>query len=154
MAEIHKCTLVPARYFEEGDARCILSDLYPLTESETVSFVEIPAYDAVLVYVGQDSLQPVLYDLITSLERCSEYNKILFHFDGKAVVDIAIAQGGRLLLANSYPAADFTTAEYYLFLAVKSLQLNPEVSTVVSASALSPEEEMSLYRYFKAVEQL
>ena len=66
-------------------------------------------------------------------------------------MSIAIAQGRQLLLCNSYPAQDFTTAEYYLFLAVKSLLINPEMSTVCFMSALSDEEEMSLYRYFKSV---
>ena len=38
-------------------------------------------------------------------------------------------------------------------MAVRKLQLNPEVSTVHFLTALSDEEEMSLYRYFKSVEQ-
>ena len=33
-------------------------------------------------------------------------------------------------------------------------QINPEVSTVTVKSPLSPEEELSLYRYFKSVEQV
>ena len=152
MSGTHKCTLVPARFFEEGDARCILSDLYSLTDSETVSCLEIPRYEAVFIFASPEDQPPVLYRLICELERCPEYNKILFHF-GDGSFDLAIGQGERLLLANSYPAGDFTTAEYYLFLAMKSLQLNPEVSTVVAASELSAEEEMSLYRYFKAVER-
>ena len=49
---------------------------------------------------------------------------------------------------------DFTTAEYYIFLAMKQLQLNPEVSTICMRSFVGPEEEMSLYRYFKSVEQI
>ena len=153
MSGIHKCTLVPARFFDEGDARCILSDLYALTESETVATLEVPRYDAVFIYASEDGKAPVLYDLVNGLERCGEYNKILFHY-GDGCLDLAIAQGERLLLANSFPAADFTTAEYYLFLAVKSLQINPEVSSVTVASELTPEEEMSLYRYFKSVERL
>lgn len=153
MSETHKCTLVPARFFDAGDARCILSETYPLTGSEKVSFLEVPRYDAVLVYSSEDGNPPVLYELLAGLERCGEYNKILFHFGG-GFMDLAIAQGERLLLANSYPAPDFTTAQYYLFLAVKSLQLNPELSTVTAASDLTPEEEMSLYRYFKSVERL
>ena len=36
---------------------------------------------------------------------------------------------------------------------MKSLQLNPEVSTVCTRMPLSAEQEISLYRYFKAVEQ-
>lgn len=153
MSEIHKCTLVPARFFDEGDARCILSDLYTLTESETVSALEVPRYDAVFVYASEGGTPPVLYDLIVRLEQCEGYNKILFHFC-EGCLDLAIAQGERLLLANSFPAADFTTAEYYLFLAVKSLQINPEVSSVTVASDLTPEDEMSLYRYFKSVDRL
>ena len=153
MSEIHKCTLVPARFFDEGDARCILSELYPLSESETVSWLEVPRYEAVCVYSSPDGKPPVLHELVCGLERCGEYNKILFHFGG-GCVDLAIAQGERLLLANSYPAPDFTTAEYYLFLAVKSLQINPELSTVTAASALTPEQELSLYRYFKSVDRL
>ena len=65
-----------------------------------------------------------------------------------------MAQGGSLLLANVFDAPDFTTAEYYIFLAMKQLQLNPEVSTICMRSLIGPEEEMSLYRYFKSVEQI
>ena len=64
---------------------------------------------------------------------------------------LAIAQGGNLKLANSFPVQDFTTAEYYIFLALKSLQLNPEISTICWRTPLDAEDEMSLYRYFKAV---
>jgi hypothetical protein len=65
---------------------------------------------------------------------------------------LAIAQGGTLLLANSFEAPDFTTAQYYIFLALKQLQLNPELSTIYWRSPISAEDEMSLYRYFKSVE--
>lgn len=153
MSSIQKCTLVPSRCFEEGDARCILGELYPLADSEEVSFLEVPRYEAVFLYSTPDGQPPVLYDLVTGLDACPEYNKILLQY-GDGVLDLAIGQGGRLLLANSYPAPDFTTAEYYLFLAMKSLQLNPEVSTVTVRSPLSPEEELSLYRYFKSVERV
>ena len=153
MSDIQKCTLVPSRCFEEGDARCILGELYPLADSEEVASLELPRYEAVFLYSTPDGNPPVLYDLVCRLDACPEYNKILVHY-GDGLLNLAIAQGERLLLANSYPAPDFTTAQYYLFLAVKSLQLNPEVSTVTVASPLSPEEEMSLYRYFKSVERV
>ena len=67
-------------------------------------------------------------------------------------LSLAIAQGKSLLLANSFAAPDFVTAQYYIFLAMKSLQLNPEVTTIRFRHALSADEEMALYRYFKAVE--
>ena len=147
----HKCTLVPSAYFAEDDARCILSDLYPLDDSETVSFVSVPSQDAVLVYAG-DSVPPV-FDLLSELPSCPDHNKILMCHAG-GCLDLVIARGDQLLLVNSYPAPDFVTAEYFLFLAMKTLQLNPEVSCVRVRSELSAEEEMSLYRYFKAVERI
>ena len=37
---------------------------------------------------------------------------------------------------------------------MKSLQLNPEVSTITWRTPIDLEDEMSLYRYFKAVDRL
>ena len=56
--------------------------------------------------------------------------------------------------AEFYQAPDFTTAKYFIFLALKKLQLNPEVSTICFRTPLDEDQEMSLYRYFKSVEQL
>ena len=74
------------------------------------------------------------------------------YMDG--VLYLVIAQGKSLLLCNTFQAQDFTTAQYFIFLAMKKLQLNPEVSTICFRTPLSEEDEMSLYRYFKSVEQL
>lgn len=151
MTQIQKCTLVPTRFFDEKVSRCILSDLFPLDDSEKVNHVEVPRYDAVLVYAGENV--PVLYDMLGRVEDCCEYNKVIVSYS-EGVVHIVLAQGDKLLLANSYPAADFTTAEYFIFFAMKSLQLNPEVSTITMLTPLSADEEMSLYRYFRSVEQI
>ena len=151
MTQIQKCTLVPTRFFDEKVSRCILSELFPLDASEQVSHIAVPRFDAVMVYAGDRV--PVLYDMLCATERCTEYNKVLVSIADGAV-DIVLAQGEKLLLANSYPAVDFTTAEYFIFFAMKSLQLNPEVSTITMMTELSAEEEMSLYRYFKSVERI
>jgi hypothetical protein len=83
----------------------------------------------------------------------TEYNKILASYmDG--ILYLAIAQGKSLLLCNTYQAPDFTTAEYFIFLAMKKLQLNPEVSTISFRTPLTEDDEMSLYRYFKSIDQL
>ena len=151
MTQIPKCTLVPTRFFDEKDPRCILSEIFPLEQTEKVSYIPVPQFDAVLVYAGEPV--PVIYDMLGTLERCSEYNRILVSYSDE-IVHIVIAQDSKLLLANSYPAVDFTTAEYFIFFAMKSLQLNPEISTITMMTPISAEEEMSLYRYFKSVEQL
>ena len=150
-------TLVPSHFFDPATAREALCEVAQLKDGDAVEYVEIPQYDAVLVY-AQDgdsavSDRPEIFRILTRLPDCPEYNKILCsQLDGRLY--LAVAQGKNLLLANSFPARDFTTAEYYIFLALKQLQLNPEVSTICMRSLVGPEEEMSLYRYFKSVEQI
>jgi len=164
-----KCTLVPSNFFAESSAREALSEVAVLKENETVSSVGIPWYGAELVYcdssddsvsktitddsAGSVTTRPESYFILRDLPKCRDYNKILASFrDG--MLYLGIAQGGSLLLSNVFHAPDFTTAEYFIFLAMKSLQLNPEVSTICFRHALDQEQEMSLYRYFKAVETL
>jgi hypothetical protein len=147
---------VPSHFFNATSAREILGEVVALKEEDTVKWAEVPQYDAVLLYaVDNESVTalPELYYVLRDLPSCNDYNKIVASYrEGRLF--LGIAQGGSLLLANSFEAPDFTTAEYYIFLALRQLQLNPEISTICMRSLLGPEEEMSLYRYFKSVEQL
>ena len=168
-----KCALVPTHFFNPAAARQALGEVAQLRDTDAVDFVDVPSCGAVLVFsnsidetlsraIGQTvrtsdgqpvRILPELYYILEGLQECPEYNKILCSYmDG--YLHIAVAQGKSLLLANVFEAADFTTAEYFLFLAMKKLQLNPEVSTVCFRTPLQQEQEMSLYRYFKAVEVL
>lgn len=146
-------TLVPTNFFNPDKEREALAGVARLGEDCAVRHIDIPQYDVVLVYsVDGDSVvsAPEIAGILDKLPDCPAYNKILCSLrDGR--LTIAIAQGKSLLLANSFAAPDFTTAEYYIFLAVKSLQINPEVSTICWTTALDKSEEMSLYRYFKSV---
>lgn len=151
-------TLVPSHFFDPETARQALSDVADLKEDEAVAHLDIPQYDAVLVYTTDgDSVVvdgiPEIGRLLMRLPDCPEYNKILCSRIEDRLY-LAIAQGKNLLLANSFPVQDFVTAEYYIFLSLKSLQLNPEISTICWCSPLDAEDEMSLYRYFKAVVRL
>ena len=168
-----KCTLVPESFFRPEAARALLSDVVALDAADAVESVRVPEQSAVLVFSNtlgeslsrvlsltvldtsgaQAPVLPEMYYLLQALPLCEDYNKVVASWrDGW--LHLVVAQGRTLLLSNVYQAADFTTAEYYLFLVLKKLQLNPEVSTVCFRTPLAPEEEMSLYRYFKAVVQL
>ena len=168
-----KCTLVPEPFFSPSTARQTLSEVAPLRESDQVAYVGVPSYAAVLVYspsideslsrvIAQTVLRsdgtaaevlPEMYYLLRALPECPDYNRILCSFrDG--YLYLVIAQGKSLLLANVFEAADFTTAEYFIFLALKKLQLNPEISTITLRTPVSDEEELSLYRYFKSVDRI
>lgn len=151
-----KFTLVPSQFFDPASARDVLAEVVTLEESETVRYIEVGQYNAVLIYSdisGKSDLFPEMYFILRDLPGCSEYNKVLCTWlDG--YLYMAIAQGKSLLLSNAFRAQDFTTAEYFIFLAMKSLQLNPEVTTISWRTPLGPDEEMSLYGYFKSVEMI
>ena len=146
-------TLVPLNFFRPEAAREALAEVAVLKDGDKVEYKEVPAFSAVLIYSisGDAVAPPEILNILQELPACSEYNKLLCSWkDGE--LSLAIAQGKSLLLANSFAAPDFVTAQYYIFLAMKSLQLNPEVTTIRFRHALSADEEMALYRYFKAVE--
>jgi len=168
-----KCTLIPESFFRPEAVRSMLSDVVALDPGDATGYVRIPGLGAVLLFsptIGESlsrvlsqtvltasgapaPVLPEMYYLLQALPACEDYNKVVASYmDG--YLHLAVAQGKSLLLSNIYAAPDFTTAEYFLFLALKHLQLNPEVTTVCFRTPLAPEAEMSLYRYFKAVVQL
>ena len=167
-----KAALVPEQFHDGQHDVPLLSDVTDIAESDTVSSVRIPEFASVLIYsnsIGESLSRavsetvldrdgnkacplPEMYYMLRAVLDLPDYNKILASYmDG--ILYLVIAQGRSLLLCNSFQAPDFTTAEYFIFLAMKKLQLNPEVSTICFRTPLSDEEEMSLYRYFKNVEQ-
>ena len=168
-----KVTLVPEQFHEETASGNSLRNVADIAEDDTVLSVYVPEFAAVLEYsnsIGEtlsravsetvldndackSSPLPEMYYMLKSVLDLPDYNKILASYmDG--VLYLVIAQGRSLLLCNSFHAPDFTTAQYFIFLAMKNLQLNPEVSSICFRTALAEEDEMSLYRYFKNVEQI
>ena len=151
----------------------ILAEVARLDESDQVEYVPVPQYASVMVYsasIGESLSRvlsdmvirtdgsktrpfPELYHMLMQLSSIQDYNKILASYmDG--YLYLTIAQGRTLLLCNVFEAQDFTTAEYFIFLAMKKLQLNPEMSSIYFRTQLAEEDEMSLYRYFKNVEEI
>jgi len=168
-----KVTLVPDPFLDPAGARKALAEVANIRDTDFVETVQVPSLAATLVYsnsldeslskvIAQTVLPtsgtpvrvlPEMYYLLRALDSLTDYNKIVasWHAD---YLHLVIGQGKSLCLANVFAAPDFTTAQYFLFLSLKRLQLNPEVSTVCFRTPLDPESEMSLYRYFKAVVQL
>ena len=168
-----KCALVPAQFYNPASARTSLADVTWLSDSDPVEAVDVPEFGAVMIYSnaigetlsrvlsetvlrtdGSKSVPlPELYFMLRQMSSLTEYNKILASYvDG--YLYLTIAQGKTLLLCNSFQAPDFTSAQYFIFLALKKLQLNPEVSTICFRTPLTEDQEMSLYRYFKSVESI
>ena len=168
-----KCTLVPAQFHQPECSRQMLSEVVALTDEESVEYVPVPEYAAVLLYsntgvgaisrvVSETVLRvdgtkarplPETYYMLKDLQKMTEYNKILASYKDDSLY-LVIAQGKSLLFCNTFKAPDFTTAQYFIFLAMKKLQLNPEMSSIFFRTPLDQDQEMSLYRYFRNVEQI
>lgn len=166
-----KFTLVPENFFSADNAREMLSSVVTLDPSDSIECCPVEEFGAVAVYsnnigeslsrvVSQIVLQvdgssvapvPELVCQLRSLSSIENYNKIVAsHADGHLY--LTIAQGRTLLLSSAYQAPDFTTALYYVFLAMKRFQLNPEVSDIIFRTPLSEAEESTLYDYFRSVD--
>ncbi len=145
-----KFTLVPYGFYNRDKAWDTLAQVVGLEEDDKVDVIELAEFNALLLYSGQVG---GVYYMLKVLPELQDYNKIVASYSG-GYLYLVIAQGKSLLLCNSFKAPDFTTAEYFIFLAMKKLQLNPEVSTISFHTELSEEQEMSLYRYFKNVDQI
>ena len=149
---MEKYTLVPKEFFN-GDVQ-VLSQVVGVSPSETIKYVELPAFEAVLLFVpGEDDRKPVIYDLLCRLEQVDDYNKVLFCIRD-SVLHLAIGTGGKLLLANSYEAKDFTTALYFIFAALHDFQINPQMTTLYYVGNLAYENRELMFSYFKGVEAL
>ena len=167
-----KCALVPKQFHNPGNSRQILSEIVDVSDTDLVEYVDVPQFASVLVFsnsIGESLSKvisemvlrpdgsksrplPELYHMLTEIQHIQEYNKILASYkDG--YLYLVVAQGRTLLLCNAFKAQDFTTAEYFIFMVMNKLQLNMEMSSICFRTALADEEEMSLYRYFKNVEQ-
>lgn len=168
-----KFTLVPSGFHSPEKLEQQLSEVVEIEAGDDVSYVDVPEFAAVLVYsnsIGETLSKvisetvadvnglkclplPEIYYMLRQLPSLTDYNRILASYmDG--YLYLTIAQGRNLMLCNVFQAPDFTTAQYFIFLAMKKLQLNTEVSTICFRTPLDEDEEMSLYRYFKNVEQI
>lgn len=168
-----KFTLVPEHFFEPLSARALLSGVTALGENDYVASEQVPELKSVLVYsnsIGESlsravagtvlrsdgekaAVLPEIRCMLSAIWEIPEYNKVVASFaDG--CLYLVIAQGRSLLLCNSYRVQDFVTAEYFIFMAMKKLQLNLEMTVIYFRTPLGTGEEMSLYRYFKSVDYL
>ncbi len=166
-----KVALVPEQFFNPTEAKQALSESVRLDETDQVEFIRMPQFGAVLLFSNnlgetlsrmiaqtvfttdgyQARILPEMFYLLEAMERCSDYNKIIASYADN-YLHLAVAQGKTLQIVNTFKATDFTTAEYFIFNTLKKLQLNPEISTISFRTPITEQQQLSLYRYFKAVE--
>ncbi len=162
-------TLVPAAWFDESRAQACLDAAAGPADGPVRWRPLPPELGAVEVWTPtasrlthivcsmlsgrEEDILPEFHYMLTEGYKVDSYNKIIAsHAEGRLY--LVIFQGKNLMLCNSFEAADFTTAQYYIFMALKNLQLNPEASPIYFRTPLAAEDELSLYHYFQAVKAL
>ena len=166
-------TLIPSDFHIKGNERSLLSSVAAVADGDSVFSEPLPEFGAVLLWApgpeaplagavaqtlrlaGCNNVRtvPEVFRLLGFLPGIPKYNKVLCSYDGNTLC-LVIAEGKSLRLCSTFRAGAFTTAEYWIFNAVKSLQLNMEMTDVFFATPLSSEDEISLCSYFRSVETI
>lgn len=173
-----KYSLIPQILSNKYNYTEAFRKMFDISPDESIGTISFPEHQATMIYALPDSLRcdsgeqvpeeeqdriyPLICKLLETAQNIQKYNKVVFSFcpsvrgenenPEKPALHIVIQEGDNLLLANSYPAAHFNTALYFLFLAIKRVQFNPEQTCIRVCGSLSGEEKETLEKYFQGVE--
>lgn len=158
-----KYALIPKQLYKEEDALQHLTKLHKLDDLDEIDTVEVHNEQIVILFAVNSTflnfikevqpefkLFPSIYPMISQISNFKDYNKIFFQYN-KGQVHIIAAEGSRLVFCNSFPAIHFNTALYFLFLALKQVQFNPELTTVFVSGNLKDFEIMDISKYFSKI---
>lgn len=161
-------TLVPLQMLEKDGAEEYFYKLFEPREGERIMACRVPYPDAAVVYAVPSSDKVVeaagsVFGAVPEPEACwllrrlqtldGFHNRVIASYE-EGLLTLAVAEGERLLLCCGYDAPDFVTALYFIFMALKEFQFNPEVTVIHFRDGIGEEEQMMLYKYFNGVEVL
>lgn len=163
ITETEKYTLIPVSQFKERDILKQLSEFYVIEDDEEVSFKIVEELDLVIIFAANSTLLniirrvqsgfesiPSIYLVLKTMLRRKDHNKLYLNYI-KGRVDITVFIGSQLMLCNSFPAEEFTSALYFAFLALKQSFINPENTTVFIHGDIFIPEIQLLSKYFPMV---
>ncbi|MFA6335086.1 MAG: DUF3822 family protein [Bacteroidales bacterium] len=158
-----KYTLIPKQLYKPEEALHHLSKLYKLDELDEIDIAEVTNEQIVILFATNSTflnfikeaqpefkIFPSIYPMISQISNFKDYNKICIHYQ-KGQVHIVASEGPRLVFCNSFPAMQFNTALYFLFLTLKQVQFNPELTTVFVSGNLKDFEITDISKYFSKV---
>ena len=161
-----KYTLVPLSLFDKDNVRGYLSAVRDISKEEIVLALEMPSRKAAIVYAVPYNIYssmtglcrnvkfyPTSYVLIDRIASVADNNRLLVSFtDG--MLHIVAAERDKLLFANSFPAADIATAEYFIFSVVKEVLFNPEHTVLHIFGKVEVKTAQELCKYFAGVKHI
>ncbi|MCK9627076.1 MAG: DUF3822 family protein [Bacteroidales bacterium] len=161
--DTHKYVLIPRQLYKKGEELQYLTKLYTLDDLEEIDIVEVASEEIVIIFAVNSTLLqmirevqpsfrifPAIYPVMVHSSDFSEINKIFFKYN-KGETSIIIYEDKRLAFCNNFQAQHFNTALYYLFLALKQVQFNPEQTTVFISGSMPESEISNITKYFSKV---
>ena len=93
---------------------------------------------------------PTAYLLIDRIASVHDNNRLIVSFT-EGMLHIVAAERDRLLFANSFPAADIATAEYFIFSVTKEVMFNPDHTVLHIYGKVEELVSAELGKYFAGV---
>ena len=143
-------TLIPQNFAREDSYGPILRELFGLDETYSVLNSEVPEWGTTLLYAwekGQDfgivpssTVQPLVL------------KQLIMDFDSKAKrTTLLLAEGEKLITANSYHTVDLPSAIYYMLEILRKSQINPQQTTLHFSGKADDKELKTVRSYVKDV---
>lgn len=155
-------TLVPEGFADDGSAEKVLRDLFGLDSSYSVKSAQVPQYGATLLYAWEkdsgngispaENIQPLILKQLKDLSALKEHNKLIMDFDyERKRTTLLLAEGERLITANSYHTVDIPSAIYYMLEILHKSQINPQQTTLHFSGKADDAQLKTLKSYVKDV---
>lgn len=156
-------TLIPKEYYTPQFGKAALMEQFGLEGEYFFHSIPYNKANAVIAYAlppaeenGADSCctpVPFAKRLLEETGQITGYNKVVFHYNSiKKLSHTIICTGEELKLANSFKADSFESALYFLFLAIRQLQMNPKQCIIRVCCHMTPQQEALISRFFNGVE--
>ena len=153
--------LVPKGFSSEAASEKILRDLFGLDSSFKVLSEDVPQYQATLLYAWEkvemdilpsDNIKPLVLKQLKDLSAISEHNRLLMDFSlERKSTTILLAEGERLIAANSYHTVDLPSAIYYMLEILHKSQINPQQTTLHFSGKADDGQLKNIRSYVKEV---
>lgn len=159
----HKYAIIPIKLFKKEEAHFQVQKLHSIDEFDEINTIEIPEQEMMIAFAVNSTflnvikkvqpefrVVPSVYQILNNIGLFEEHNKIFIQYH-KGNVHIVVSEGNRVMYCNSFPALQFNTVLYYVFLAMKQVQLNQEQTTVYFSGNFREEDMANMTKYFPKV---
>lgn len=156
-------TLVPESLFSPQAKVGYLESLFKIDKGMVARSVKLEGTPAFMVYAQPEifdewqheekNIYPLALYFYNRLMEMKSHNKVIMSIDRRhKITHLAAAVGNDLKLINTYNTGDFSSALYYLFLALKELQLNPALTHIRLYNTIDTPKMELLNNYFNTIE--